>query len=175
MPASTEVVLNTALTAAELIDILRNDFEKLLKNDGMLSTSTAYGRTAYTIALRIEHGNPFLPVTTTKVESVPYSDQVTQRWPQTKALERPPLQQPVVEGAAGTTTAHRVITSPNQERLRMGLPIPVRRQNQDSTFSVEGIKYPQPEQDEDKGMSIVDEQTARERGWNIIDASKDDR
>jgi hypothetical protein len=51
----------------------------------------------------------------------------------------------------------------------------VRRQNQDNTFSVDAIKYPKPEDDKDDGLSVMDEETARAKGWNIIDASNDPR
>jgi hypothetical protein len=175
MPSSHEVVLNTALTAAELVDILRNDFDRLLKAEGMLNTTSAFGRCAYTLALRIHHGNPFLPDTTTRIESTPYPATVTEKWPQTKALERPPLSEPVHQGGVATTTLHRDITSPNKERLRLGMPIPVRRQNQDNTFSVDAIKYPKPEDNKDEGLSVMDEETARAKGWNIIDATNDPR
>ena len=173
MPSSHEVVLNSALTAQEMIECIRRDFDRLIRAEGMLNTSAAFGRCAYTLAIRIHHGNPFLPETTTRIESHPFTAKEIEANPALAAMDRPSA----VNEAVATTTLHREITGPNAERVRLSMPVPVRRQEQSGEYKVDGIRYPAPPEgsSEDPGAKIVDEATARAEGWNIIDARDDIR
>jgi len=175
MPSSREIVVNTALSGDELRQILLADFPRLLAAEGMLRSNAAFGRVSYTIALRLELDNPFFPESTTRITSLPVDPKQAEADPTLKALERPPLASPSPDAGSGGTVARRKIDSPNAERLRMGLPVPVLVDQQDGTRSQQYVQYPAPPGSGDTGLSIVDESKARDLGWNIIDASKDQR
>jgi hypothetical protein len=167
MPSSREVVINSALSGAELKELIRADIERLLTAEGMLASNTAYGRVAYTLALRLHLDNPFFPQSTTTLHSQAASVQQIEANPELEALDRPPLGG---NASVGGTVAHRAIASPNQERLRLGLPVPVRTQQQDGSSIIEKIKYPKPDSDtSEQGLTVVDESEARRLGWNIIE------
>src|SRR5437773_8299791 len=96
-----EKVVNNALSGTELQDILRADFDKLLKNEGLLSPHVAYGRLGYTITLKMHLSNPMLndypSITVKGGESVPLKD-------------------PSKDAEVAAQMLHREIDSPNKER-----------------------------------------------------------
>jgi hypothetical protein len=148
MPTATEKVLNKALSGAELSEILKHDFvDKLLPNEGMLSAYMAYGRVGYEITLRLMLDNPaqrdYPPLTVTGGEALPLAD-------------------PSPEATVGATTLTRQIDSPNAERVRVGLPIPVETRELDGTKQVQQIKYP-PQPELGEGQVKVEDTTAAAR------------
>jgi hypothetical protein len=124
-----EKVANKPLSGAELKGIIRADFDRLLSNEGILSDYLAHGRIAYDIVLKLHLDNPFNPESESHVASVPAT-----------------ITDPSPELVTAEDRASRTIDSPNAERLRMGLSVPVEVKQQDGTLTTEQVKYPpQPE------------------------------
>lgn len=168
MPSAREITLNTALSGDELRQIILADVPRLLAAEGMLASNTAFGRVSYTLALKLHLDNPFFPSSVTTLPSVPATPQQVEATPALAAIERPPLA-PSSTRAVGGTVAHRDITSPNVERVRLGIPVPVLVEQQDGTKTTERIKYPASDASDDDGLRVVDETEARRLGWNIIE------
>ena len=134
MPTEGEKVVNKALSGIELKELIRLDMAKLLENEQMLVAHVAFGRVAYDITLRIHMDNVFYPTSTITMPG------------DTLKTEPIPLVDPSENATLGATTLTRTITSPNAERIRVGMPVPVITRAQDSTRQVEMIQYPpQPE------------------------------
>jgi len=155
---SREVVHNRALSGLELKSIMRADFERLLTNEGMLSDYLAFGRAAYEIILRVHQDNPYVPVTESRIASKavgrnviagtfkdPDTGEIGPPRPELAAIEPPPLSNPSPEHVISSLSIHRDIDSPNEERLRNDMPIPVIVQQQDGTKITEMVKYPPQE------------------------------
>lgn len=142
MPTSSERVPNRPLSGAELKVILRRDFDRLLANDGLLSDYVAYGRVAYTIVLRKHLDNLIRPEGSSIAASAKASNAEVAAAPGMAALETPPLASPSAGAVDHTSTLDRRVASPNAERLREGMPIPVERKQQDGTTITEQVSYP---------------------------------
>lgn len=146
MPTSQERVPNRALSGAELKELLRRDFERLLANDGLLSDYISFGRIAYTIILRKHLDNFLRPEDVTAAASARQPNAAIAEHPGLAAVEPPPLVDSSADAIDLSTSVSRTIASPNEERIRAGLPIPVERRQQDSSLVTENIVYPpQPE------------------------------
>jgi hypothetical protein len=136
-PTANEVVTNRALSGTELREIIKLDIERLLDGEGLLSHYVAYGRISYDLTLRLHLDNPMRPESAVTVASKVTHD---------TAIEAPPLTEPSDKAVASGSNLHRDITSPNAERLRHGLPVPVTTRQADGTTQTEQVKYPpQPE------------------------------
>jgi hypothetical protein len=148
MTTMRETAINKPLGGAELRELLRADFERLLAGEGALSNHIAYGRVGWQIILRLHTANPLSPVA--EIQSRPSGG--------TPGVEPAPLRNlsPDDEDAIGGTTLQRTITSPNAERVREGLPVPVETRQQDGTRQVEKIVYPRPKDMGDGEVTIVD-------------------
>lgn len=163
-----EIVTNTPLSGAELKIILANDFLRLLQNEGMLQDYAAFGRCAYEIRLTLHTDNHMFPTTVSVQRSRPIArniiagGMVTEEGavmapaPQLTAIESMPLENPSGDASMGATELHRSIDSPNAERLRNELPVPVMVDNQDGSKRPETIKYPKDESLGDGDVMIVD-------------------
>jgi hypothetical protein len=124
-----ERVANKPLSGDEIKSAIRADFNKLLDNEGLLSSYIAHGRVAYDVILRLHMDNPFNPESESHIASVPAT-----------------ITNPSPELVVAEDRVSRSIDSPNAERLRMGMPVPVEVKQQDGTITTEQIKYPpQPE------------------------------
>jgi len=171
MPSSREVVLNLALSGDELKQVIKADIDRLLAAEGMLVSNAAFGKVAYTLALKLHLDNPYFPKSLTRVDSQPMPTKDVEADPKLAAITRPPLPPSPTRGVGGTVM-HRDITSPNVERVRLGIPIPVLVAQQDGTKTVEKVQYPKPDSPaEDAYVWTIDETEARRRGYNIIEDS----
>jgi len=141
-PTANEVISQKPLSATEIKEILRLDLERLLEGEGLLSHYMAYGRISYDLTLRLHMDNPMMPESKVTVTSKP----------------APPLADPSPEAVASGTNVHRNISSPNAERLRHALPVPVSVKGQDGTTQTEFIKYP-PQPDLGEGDVTVSDVT----------------
>lgn len=150
MPTGSEKVINKALSGTELKEIIREDCNKLLENEGILSAHVAFGRVAYDITLRLHLDNVYYPESTI---TMPGSTPLT---------EKIPLVDPSTDATLGATTLTRTITSPNSERVRVGMAIPVETRQQDSTRQIEMIKYP-PQPELGEGDVKIEDTTAAAR------------
>lgn len=138
MPTAAEAVVNKALSGAELKEILRAKFDLLLDNEGLLSHYLAYGRIAYDIGLWLHLDNPMRPESEIHAASRATSD--------IPAMSSAPLASPSSEAVVSGEKVSGKIDSPNAERLRHGLPLPVVTKGPDGTIQTEMVKYPpQPE------------------------------
>lgn len=138
MTTSSETVVNKPLSGTEIKEIMRADFDRLLDGEGMLNAYVAYRRLAYTLTLQLHTDNPMRLESEVRLSSKPQAD--------APGIESPPLTSPSAESTVAGTRLDRNITSPNEERLRHGLTLPVITRQPDGTTQTEQIKYPpQPE------------------------------
>lgn len=173
MPTSREVITNKPLAGEELKFILREDFEKLLIAEGILTSHIAFGRVSYQLELRLHTGNIHLPTSITTQRSI--LDPT--RHP---ALEPPPLtpQPPRHDQFLSAHTLGRAITSPNLERIRHGLPVEIQHRTQEGSIEREKVVYPR---DPDKmpgaegpgDMQIIETSAAARADWGVLDQPLD--
>jgi hypothetical protein len=171
MTTLRETAINKPLSGLELKQIIERDFAtRLLPNEGSLSNHIAYGRVAYQIVLRLFTANPMMPATEISISSAaPSISQVIgvrddsggyiiEPHPELTAIEPPPLRdvRDSDEPSIGGTTLQRTVTSPNSERVREGLPVPVEVRQQDGTKTVERILYPRVTGMGDSDVTIAD-------------------
>lgn len=166
---SREVAVNKAITARELREVLRADFEKLLNAEGLLSGPMAYGRIGYELILRLHTANVMRPESETIIESRPIGTNLLEAMPEMAAIEKAPLATPVEDDTVSGTTLSRNISSPNAERVRLGLPVPVERRQMNASVSTENIIYPpQPELGEGD-VRVTDSSAEARHKWNLPD------
>lgn len=154
-----ESVLNKALSGLEIREILRADFERLLDAEGLLSHYLAYGRIGYDLTLRLHLDNPYYPESEVTITSKA-SDA-------TPLVAPTPLTAPSAESVASGANVHRNITSPNEERLRHGLTLPVQTRGADGTVQIEQVRYP-PQPDLGPGdVALSDTTKSVREAWKI--------
>lgn len=163
MTTSTETVVNRALGGNELKSILRADFERLLDGEGLLSHYLAYGRISYDITLRLHLDNPMARESTIAVASKPSAEFLT---------ELSPLTAPSPEAVVGATNISRSIDSPNAERLRHGLPLPVVVRQPDGTVTTEHVKYPPQPELGPGNVTMQDASAAARAAWGLSEPAK---
>ena len=156
MPTSRELVSNRPLSGTELKELIAADFARLLDIDGLLSNHIAYGRVSYEIILRKHLDNASRPTDESIIRSRKMATNIVSSQPELAAVEPIPLRDPSTNSIFSGDRASRDITSPNQERLRAGLPVPVDIRQQDGTRVTEYVRYPQPEVLDDTGLVIED-------------------
>jgi len=130
------------LSGAELKEVLRADFNKLLDAEGMLADRVAYGRCAYAIRLTLHTGNVYWPESTIETVSDRRGSVADVVGEGRIIPEKLPLENPSGGSSFGAQELSRSIDSPNAERLRTGMPVPVERRQADGTLITEHIKYP---------------------------------
>lgn len=168
---SRETAVNRPLSGSELKERIRADCDRLIEAEGLLSSSVAYGRVSYELVLRLHVRNQ--PASVTKLMSqivgrnvvaMPGNEHLA-------AIEPPPLRdasgKPDPDAVASSHTLHRDVTSPNAERVRLGMPVPVETRQQDGTKTTEHIKYP-PDPSLGEGQVRVDDTTEEaRREWKL--------
>jgi hypothetical protein len=175
MPAAgRETAVNKALSGQELKRIMLADFEKMLDNEGLLSPHIAYGRVSYTLISRLHMDNPMRPESEIRTDSRPVGRNLVEGAPQYGAIEAPPLGSPgpSPDAIVSSTTVDRLIDSPNVERIRLGIPVPVNVKQQDGTVSQELVTYPPQPELGDGQVQVTDstEEAAREWGVRMAEA-----
>jgi hypothetical protein len=165
VPTVSEKVTNQPLSGTELKEILRQDFDKLLASDGMLADRVAYGRCAYHIRLTLHTGNVYWPEST--VDCV--SDRRGVIDDEHVVPEKMPLSPAPPDEHFAAHDLSRKIDSPNMERLRTGMPVPIQRKQADGTIITEHVKYPADalEQSEPDRVSINDTTTKAREEWHL--------
>ena len=142
MPLSRETVHNKALNGRELKKILLQDSEKLFAANGLLNDYLGYGRIGYEIRLTLHLDNFSRTIDVTVMPSrAPSKNEVAER-PELAAIETSPLVDPSADAVVDGTRLTRSITSPNAERVRAGLGVPIRRKQQDGSTVDEIVQYP---------------------------------
>lgn len=169
MPTASERVPNRALSGDELRKLILADFERLLDQEGALGPHLAYGRVAYDIRLTLHTVNPLSPTQVTQLASRPRAKQELESAPALSAVEPMPLAKPRVDATLAATTLRREIDSPNAERLRTGMPIPVDMRQTDGTTRTERIEYP-PDATVGSQAQVVDTTREAAADWSLLDA-----
>jgi hypothetical protein len=158
-PTGRENVVNKMLGGEEIKSILRADFEKLLEGESLLSHYIAYGRLSYDLTLRLHLDNPMRPESEVRIAS-----KSNAAAPQ---VAPPPLSDPSKESVASGTNLHRDIKSPNEERLRHGLTLPVVTTGPDGTIQTEQVKYPPSPELGPGTIAITDITKETREAWQI--------
>jgi hypothetical protein len=117
-PATSEKVVNKALSGAEMKEIIRKDFDRLLDNCGELSHYVAYGKAGWKILLTLQTGNARSPESTSVIVGGDEVEEVT-----------------------GAKELEHQFDSPNKERLIAGMPIPVVVKGLDGTTQNQMVQY----------------------------------
>jgi hypothetical protein len=126
MPTQSEKVVNRPLSGDELKSYVRDVFNKLLDNEGMMSPHIAFGRVRGTIKLTLHLDNAYFPESTTSIEF---------------KKEDPDRAGQSGENEFGQQTATWTMDNPNAERVRLGLKVPVETKKLDGTRQIEHILY----------------------------------
>lgn len=154
MPIASETVPNRSLSAPEVRELLTRDFTRMLDGLSILQSCAAFGRVSWHLKLIIfnEQGVPTDIDLTSRAEA----KNLIEHTPSLAAVESHPLSPVETEGEQLTAinrlarTLSRNVVSPNAERLREGLPVPVDIKQSDGTTRQETISYaPDPTMNED--------------------------
>ena len=169
MPTARETVPNRALSGAELRRILADDFERLLAAEGLLSDHIAFGRVGYDLRLDLHLDNPYHPESSVERKSRAVAGNIVAGQPELAAIESAPLTDPSADAAVASRRRSRRIVSPNAERVRVGLPVPVEVKQQDGTVTTEAITYPPEEAAKHGEGDVTDTDTSAETraAWGL--------
>ena len=160
MPTAREAIANRMLSGSEVRELLLRDFERILQGQGLLNSYVAYGRIGYTITLALHLDNPMVK----EADSV---SKVESRAGVAPGTESVPLANPSADSTLSSTELSRNITSPNAERLRHGLSIPVESRGPDGITRSDSVSYP-PQPELGEGDVTLADATAKAReAWGI--------
>lgn len=165
-----ETVVNKALSGAEIKNLLRRDFERLLANEGLLSDHIAYGRIGWDFRLRLHMTNWLVPESESTLSSRTPGRNLIDADPSLAAIETPPLKLAPDEPSVVTASElSHSIDSPNLERVTAGIPVPVVIRQHDGTTSEQKVSYPAPDpsQHAHPAVTITDVSEEARRDWNI--------
>jgi hypothetical protein len=165
-----ETVVNKALSGDEVKALLRLDFERLLANEGLLSTHMAYGRIGWDFRLRLHMTNWMAPESESTLASRNPGQNLVRDNPKLAAVSTPPLEVPPdSQSIVSASEISHSVTSPNSERVTAGIPIPVIVRQQDGTTSEQKITYPAPEAGAlvPENIKITDKSLEARQDWNL--------
>jgi hypothetical protein len=172
MPTHNESVPNRALSAPELKQILLDDFMRLLEGEGMLSGGgMSFPRVGYTISLALHLDNHLNPESYIELHSKPLAHNVPDATPGKGQLFTAPLSRndDGTQAEVAATRLDRMIQSPNAERLRVGLPVPMEVRDHDGTTRQESAIYPPDEAFGDGDVTITDVTQEQRAKWGQLD------
>lgn len=104
MPLASERIANRPLSGSEVKQRILADVKRVLDHDNMFADYLAYGSVSYKVSVEMSTSNPFTPSVKTAAASGDLDAEAELR------------------GGAELT---RSITSPNTERIAMGLPLKI--------------------------------------------------
>jgi hypothetical protein len=158
-PSNLEAVANKVLSGTELAKLILADFTKLLENDGLLSAHIGFGRITYEIILRKHMDNFMLPTDTSFLVSRGVNG--------TPLEDGPTLKDPSPEAIVDAQMLTREITSPNAERVRTGLPVPMDVRQPDGTHTQEQVTYPIDLELGDGAVKVTDVTSEARAAWGL--------
>lgn len=167
---SREVVINKALSGAEVKDLLRRDFERLLANEGLLSEYISYGKVAWDLRLRLHMTNQSNPESDSVLASKLIANNVVELDPKLSAVEAPPLALAANESSiVSASELTHTVDSPNLERVVAGMPVPVVVKQADGTTSEQKVSYPPPDPatHEHPTVTIFDQSEQARVDWKV--------
>lgn len=153
-PTASEKVPNRALSATELRQLLSTDFERLLDNLSLLQSCSSFARVGWDLRIAIHIDNAMQGEHGIQDRSRAVAGNIingsTGATPASRREPRPELAAvttiPVPDASDSAQleakSLHRDVDSPNVERLRNGLPVPIERRQADSTTVLEHVTYP---------------------------------
>ena len=161
MPTQSEIIANRPLSGTEMREIIRQKLDTLMENEGLLTHYVAYGRVAFTLTLKLHLDNSFQRESEIEVSSspAPVND------PNPTVLEAPPLADPSPDAIISATELDYSIDSPNAERLRHALPVPVDVKQHDGTVSQESVTYPKDESLGDGALTVKNVTPLARAAW----------
>lgn len=161
-PLASEVVPNKPLSSLEVKDLIKRDFEKMLDNFSVLGSMAAFGRSSWQIKLAFVTENQahdmFIDSRPHPVNIIVGEGRLKRSEPapeQFKNVESHPLKSALARASNISLTRHA--TSPNAERLRGGLPVPVDVKQSDGQTRQETIQY-QPDSSMPENVTITEGQ-----------------
>lgn len=168
MPTARESAVNRPLSGTELKQLIIADFSRMLDEEGMLSPHIAYGRVGYDLRLRMHLDNLMRRESEITQASRPIAHNiVAPDHPELATIDAAPLADPSPHAAVVGLELERNVTSPNAERVRLGLPIPVETRGQDGTVQQEMVRYP-PDASLGDGDVHVDDVSGQARAeWKL--------
>lgn len=156
-PTASEKVPNRQLSAAELRILLEADFSRLLDNLSLLQSCSSFARVGWDLRIAIHIDNALLgahdigdhsrPVAGNIINGATGATPASRREPRPElaAVTAIPIPDATESAQLEAKSLHREIDSPNVERLRNGLPVPIERKQADSTTVLEQVTYPADE------------------------------
>lgn len=134
MPTSNETIPNRKLSGLEVKECLRQDFNRMLDQDGLLAHHMAFGRIGYEIVVKLHLDNPMYLEHKMRVGSVKNKSK--------PEVDAAPLPNPSKEAVVVGSKLENLIDSPNKERVSRGMEVPVTYRDPNTGRTVEkGIKY----------------------------------
>lgn len=141
MPTASEKVPNRALSTSELRTLLERDFARLCDNFSLLQSCSSFSRIAWTLRLTLYTDQGPQDIT---LDSRAEGKNITMRKPELTVVGDAPVDA-ALRQLGVSRELRRDVDSPNAERLRAGLPVPIERRQADSTVVTEMVKYPPDE------------------------------
>lgn len=153
-PTASEKVPNRALSATELRQLLSTDFERLLDNLSLLQSCSSFARVGWDLRIAIHIDNAMQGEHSIQDRSKPVAGNIIngssgatpasrrEPRPQLAAVTMIPIPDASDSAQLEAKSLHRDVDSPNVERLRNGLPVPIERRQADSTTVLEQVTYP---------------------------------
>lgn len=138
MPLSSETIANRPLSGSELKARILEDVRAVLARDGIFADYLAYGKISYRLLIEFQLSNPMMPKHGIEFEV----GSLDEESPDAIAL-----------------TLKREVTSPNAERVAMGLPVKVHS----ASGNTSDVVYP-PEILTDRVEPPVEQVPIRKRG-----------
>jgi hypothetical protein len=163
-PTAREVVVNRALSGPELRKIIHAKLDYLMDNEGLLSNYAAFGRVGFSVTLALHLDNPLSPESS--IEYVSRNPAVNEPDALLARVESIPLAEPSAEASLSGSQLDYKIDSPNKERLRHGIPVPVDVKQPDGTVSQQIIPYPPDPALGDGNLSLRDVTPATAEKFN---------
>jgi hypothetical protein len=121
-PTASEAVPNRALDALEVRKLVERDFTKLLDGHSVLASPMSFGRVSWKISLVLTTEEHRMPI---EIDSRPEARNLIAQNPGLAAVTSHPMPSQTDLTKTLTRELERHVTSPNAERLREGLPVPV--------------------------------------------------
>jgi hypothetical protein len=141
--------------------IIHAKLDALMDNEGLLTHYVAYGRIAFTLTLKLHLDN--MMQRESEIEGSSAAPAVND--PDAPPLEAPPLADPSPDAIIVGTELTYVIDSPNAERLRHGLPVPIMVKQPDGTTTQESVTYPKDDTIGDGDETITDVTPKTRAAW----------
>jgi hypothetical protein len=166
-PTSRESVPNTALSGGEVREVIRRRCDDLLAEFGILSDQMSFGRIAFTVAITVQVDNAMQREHSITAASRRVATNIVAETPGLAAIEPAPLADASPDSVVISLTADSAVDSPNAERVRVGIPVPVMVRQSDGTKTLERIRYPQDDAAGEGDFRVRDTSAEARAAWGL--------